>query len=59
MAHTNINYIILEADDADELRRRVIERLHENWLPIGGVIVVATGDDNYVYAQAMGFCIDD
>lgn len=55
MTATNADYIILEDSEREVLQQRVIELLHKNYLPLGGVTVVALGDDQYLYVQTMTF----
>lgn len=59
MAHVKVDYKVIEAGDPETLRGRVRTCLIENWMPQGGVVVVALGDDHYLYAQAMTFCVGD
>lgn len=47
------NYKIVEAGDPDELRTRVLQASTDGWEPQGGVVVVALGDDEYLYVQAL------
>lgn len=47
------NYKLIEAGDPDDLRSRVLQDSADGWEPQGGVAVVALGDDEYLYAQAM------
>jgi hypothetical protein len=48
-----VNYRVIEAGDPDELRQRVMGTLLDGWRLQGGVMIVAVGDDNYLYAQAV------
>lgn len=49
----DVNYRVVEADDPDTLRERVLKAMLDCWVLQGGVAIVACGDDGYSYAQAM------
>lgn len=55
MAATTADYKILEAGSPEELAMIVRTFLGDNWLPQGGVMIVALGNDDYLYAQAVIF----
>lgn len=55
MVFANADYIILEAPDPERLAQLVKELHQQKYYPQGGVAVAAIGDDNYIYAQAMTF----
>lgn len=58
MTYRNAGYMIIEARDQEELKKRVEDLLQLSWLPQGGVCVTALGDDNYLYVQAMTFNVN-
>ncbi len=53
MAARNLRYIIIEAGDPLDLSARIEINYRDGWLLQGGVFIVALGDDQYLYAQAM------
>jgi len=56
-----IDYCLIESDDADELTRRVKERMQDGWQPLGGIAVTRYTYQTYTdgkqsswwYTQAM------
>lgn len=58
MADVNAQYVIAEASEASLLEKKVTRLIQENWLPQGGVMIIHYGEGNYLYAQAMVFCVD-
>lgn len=47
------DYIVLEDDSAKGLRGQVIARMSEGYLPLGGVSVSLSGEDDIIFCQAM------
>lgn len=48
-----VDYQVVEATDPDKLRRKVLELAQQDFQCQGGVHVVALGEDDYLYTQAM------
>ena len=46
-------YVLVEANSADELQRKVQEATREGWEPQGGVAVATYGALSWWYYQAM------
>lgn len=47
------DYCILEKPDRKDLEQIVLQMIRQGWIPQGGLVVTALGDDRYLYAQAM------
>jgi hypothetical protein len=48
-----MEYTLVEAESAEELRRKVLALVEEGWEPQGGVSVATHGVGSWWYFQAM------
>lgn len=48
-----MQYVVIEAESAEELQSKVQEHIGLGWEPIGGLSVATTGPGNWWYYQAM------
>lgn len=55
--HEDANYAVVEAQDANVLREKVVNFIEDGWLPQGGVTIVNLGDGDFLYAQALTLCV--
>lgn len=59
MAHEEVNYYVLEANNKDSLCEKVVTYIENDWVPTGGVTIVNLGDGNLLYAQAVTLYVRD